>query len=187
MRCSPQRCSVARASRRRPSGSSTTTTSSRSRFVPRAATCRAATAGLINPAHHGDSEAAIATYKVEPYVVAADVYTNPQHAGRGGWTWYTGAAGWMYRLALESLLGVHREVDRLRLDPLLPAGWQSFDIHYRYHQTLYHIHVRGPATGGRGVTSVVCDGAPQPEQTIPLRDDGGEHQVEVWLGDAWSA
>jgi cellobiose phosphorylase len=143
--------------------------------------------GLINPTHHGDSEAAIATYKVEPYVVAADVYTNPQHAGRGGWTWYTGAAGWMYRLALESLLGVHREVDRLRLDPLLPAGWQSFDIHYRYHQTLYHIHVRGPATGGRGVTSVVCDGAPQPEQTIPLRDDGGEHQVEVLVGDAWSA
>jgi len=129
--------------------------------------------GLINPARHGDSAAAIGTYKVEPYVVAADVYTNPQHAGRGGWTWYTGAAGWMYRLALESLIGVHREVDRLRLDPLLPAGWQSFDIHYRYHQTLYHIHV----------TSVVCDGAPQPELIIPLRDDGGEHQVEVLIGD----
>ena len=76
---------------------------------------------LINPVRHGDSEATIATYKVEPYVVAADVYTNPQHAGRGGWTWYTGSAGWMYRLITESLLGLRLEVNRLRIEPVFPA------------------------------------------------------------------
>jgi cellobiose phosphorylase len=139
--------------------------------------------GLINPVRKGDSEAAIARYQVEPYVVAADVYTNPQHAGRGGWTWYTGSAGWMYRLAIESLLGVQLEVDHLRVEPLLPAGWESFDVHYRHHQTVYHIHVRGPASGGRGVTRVVCDGIEQPDRTIPLRDDGVEHRAEVWVGD----
>jgi len=139
---------------------------------------------LINPVHHGDSPAAIARYKVEPYVIAADVYTNSQHAGRGGWTWYTGSAAWMYRLQIESLLGLQLEVDRLRVEPLLPAGWQSFVVHYRFRRTVYHIRVRGPAGGGRGVTRVVCDGAPQPARTIPLRDDGAEHHAEVWVGEA---
>ncbi len=139
--------------------------------------------GMLSPLHHGDGETAIARYKVEPYVVAADVYTNPQHAGRGGWTWYTGSAGWIYRLALESLLGVRLEVDHLRIEPLLPAGWGSFDVHYRYRTTVHHIHVRGPAAGGKGVTRVVCDGVQQPDRTIPLRDDGGEHRAEVWVGD----
>ena len=80
---------------------------------------------LINPIRHGDGEAAIRKYKVEPYVVAADVYANPQHAGRGGWTWYTGSAGWMYRLITESLLGIHLETDRLRFAPCLPAEWKT--------------------------------------------------------------
>jgi cellobiose phosphorylase len=140
--------------------------------------------GLINPVRHGDSEAAIKRYQVEPYVVAADVYTNPQHAGRGGWSWYTGSAGWMYRLAIESLLGMQLEIDHLRVEPLLPAGWETFDVHYRHRETFYHIRVRGPVSGGRGVSRVVCDGVEQPERTIPLRDDRGEHHVEVWVGDA---
>ena len=137
--------------------------------------------GLLNPIHHGDSEAAIATYKVEPYVVAADVYTNPQHAGRGGWTWYTGSAAWMYRLIVESLLGLHLEVDRLRIDPLIPASWEAFDVHYRHHQTVHHIHVRNLG-GGRGVARVVCDGVEQADKSIPLRNDGGEHRAEVDVG-----
>src|SRR6202040_4257626 len=90
---------------------------------------------LINPVRHGDSESAIALYKVEPYVVAADVYTNPQHAGRGGWTWYTGSAGWMYRLITESLLGLRLEVNYLRFAPCIPQSWPSFKIHYRYRET----------------------------------------------------
>ncbi len=139
---------------------------------------------LINPVHHGDSPAAIARYKVEPYVVAADVYTNSQHAGRGGWTWYTGSAAWMYRLQIESLLGLHLEVDQLRIEPLLPAGWESFVVHYRFRRSTYHIRVHGPASGGQGVTRMLCDGALQPTHRIQLRDDGAEHQAEVWVGEA---
>jgi cyclic beta-1,2-glucan synthetase len=135
--------------------------------------------GLINPVHHGDSAEAIARYKVEPYVVAADVYTNAQHAGRGGWTWYTGSAAWMYRLIIESLLGLQLAVDHLRVAPLLPAGWGAFDVHYRHRRTTYHIHVRGPAGGGQRVKSVVCDGVAQLDLRVPLRDDGVEHHVEV--------
>ena len=112
---------------------------------------------LINPIHHGDSPAAVATYKVEPYVVAADVYTSPQHLGRGGWTWYTGSAGWMYRLIIESLLGLRREVDRLFVNPLLPAGWDGARMTYRYHQTVYSIAVRSTGTGSIRVTRVLCD------------------------------
>ncbi|MCI0362799.1 MAG: hypothetical protein L0219_02890 [Phycisphaerales bacterium] len=134
--------------------------------------------GLINPVRHGDSEAAIAGYKVEPYVVAADVYTNPQHVGRGGWTWYTGSAAWMYRLITESLLGLRLEVDRLHLNPVFPDGWESFDIRYRYRETFFQIHVRK----GGGGTRVVCDGIERPERTIPLSDDRREHHVEVDVG-----
>ena len=137
--------------------------------------------GLINPVRHGDDEAAIATYKVEPYVLAADVYTNPQHAGRGGWTWYTGSAAWMYRLVVESLLGLRLEVDRLRVEPLMPPGWDQFDVHYRYRNTVHHIHIRRVG-GGRAVTRVVCDGVEQAERTVRLRDDRAEHHVEVEVG-----
>ncbi len=136
---------------------------------------------LINPVRHGDDEAAIATYKVEPYVVAADVYTNPQHAGRGGWTWYTGSAAWMYRLITESLLGLRLEVDRLRIEPVLAPGWAGYAIHYRYRETVYHIRVKNRG-GGAAVTRVSCDGVPQPGGSIMLRDDRQEHQVEVEVG-----
>ena len=78
------------------------------------------------------------SYKVEPYVVSADIYTNPQHAGRGGWTWYTGSAGWLYQLVIESLLGLKRTVDRLHLAPKIPSGWESFEVYYRHHHTSHH-------------------------------------------------
>ena len=90
---------------------------------------------MINPVNHAQSAAAIATYKVEPYVMAADVYAAAPHTGRGGWTWYTGSAGWMYRLALESLLGLRLEGDKLRLAPCLPASWPGFKLRYRYRDT----------------------------------------------------
>jgi cellobiose phosphorylase len=136
---------------------------------------------LITPVRHGSDPVAIDTYRVEPYVVAADVYTNPQHAGRGGWTWYTGSAGWMYRLILESLLGIHLEVDRLRIEPLVPADWPAFDVHYRWRDTVHHIHVvnRG---GDRTVTRVVADGVERPDLTIPLQADRREHWSEVTIG-----
>ncbi len=136
---------------------------------------------LINPARHGDTAAAIEIYKVEPYVVAADVYTNPQHAGRGGWTWYTGSAGWMYQLITESLLGIRLEVDRLRIEPKLPPGWNGLAIHYRYRETVYHIHVTDLGGTKRRVTRVRVDGNDEAALTIPLQDDRVEHQVEIEL------
>ena len=103
---------------------------------------------MINPVNHSLSSQDAATYKVEPYVVAADVYGSPPHVGRGGWTWYTGSAGWLYRLIVESLLGLRLDVDKLRFKPCLPPHWQSFKLHYRYRRTTYHIVVtQRPATG----------------------------------------
>ena len=133
---------------------------------------------MINPVNHGGSEAAIAAYKVEPYVVAADVYAVAPHTGRGGWTWYTGSAGWMYRLILESLLGLKLEVDKLRFSPCLPAHWETFTLHYRYRETVYHITVfQSPAAHSN--TQVTVDGVLQSAETISLVDDRREHAVEI--------
>jgi len=133
---------------------------------------------MINPINHARSPEEITTYKVEPYAVAADVYALPPHTGRGGWTWYTGSAGWMYRLIVESLLGLRLEADRLSFAPLLPAGWKGFTVHYRYRETVYHIAFLRKPGGGRA-TSVTVDGALQQDATILLVDDHREHSVEV--------
>jgi cellobiose phosphorylase len=135
---------------------------------------------MINPINHASSAAAVAKYKVEPYVVAADVYAVAPHTGRGGWTWYTGSAGWMYRLILESLLGLTLEVDKLRFTPCLPADWDSFKLRYRYRETMYHITVNQLNDGNSG-TVVTLDGVAQREDFIPLLDDHGQHEVEVTL------
>ncbi|MCD6051899.1 MAG: hypothetical protein K0Q55_3308, partial [Verrucomicrobia bacterium] len=113
---------------------------------------------LINPVLHSDTAAKAARYKVEPYVVAADVYSVPPHTGRGGWTWYTGSAGWMYRLITETLLGVNLEIDKLRLSPRVPAGWKSFRIHYRYRNTVYHIDLVNRGNNWNGRQSIIVDG-----------------------------
>ncbi len=136
--------------------------------------------GIINPINHGTSPGRIATYKVEPYVVAADVYAVSPHTGRGGWTWYTGSASWMYRLITESLLGLHLEVDQLRFTPCLPADWKSFLLHYRYRETLYHITVLQPEPG-QTVKRITIDGVDQPGEVIPLQDDHEVHHVEIEL------
>ncbi|MEO8156409.1 MAG: glucoamylase family protein [Betaproteobacteria bacterium] len=133
---------------------------------------------LINPVNHANSAKAIATYKVEPYVVAADVYAVSPHTGRGGWTWYTGSAGWMYRLILESLLGLRREAGTLRFAPCLPADWAGFTLRYLHGQTVYRIAVVN-ARDGTGPTRVTVDGVEQRDQAIALVDDHREHTVEV--------
>jgi cyclic beta-1,2-glucan synthetase len=133
---------------------------------------------MINPVNHGTTPGAIATYKVEPYVVAADVYALAPHIGRGGWTWYTGSAGWMYRLIVESLLGLRLEVDKLHFTPCLPPHWKEFKLHYRYRETVYHIVIRQtPDTSDR--TTVTVDGVQRNDKAIPLIDDHQEHAVEV--------
>lgn len=137
---------------------------------------------MINPVNHALSAEAVATYKVEPYVAAADVYALEPHTGRGGWSWYTGSAGWMYRLVLESLLGLRLAGETLHLAPCLPADWPAFKIHYRYRETVYHIAVAQSRTGedgGEGVTSVMIDGVQRTDKTIPLVDDRRDHAVEV--------
>jgi cellobiose phosphorylase len=135
---------------------------------------------MINPVNHGGSPEGIATYKVEPYVVAADVYAVAPHTGRGGWTWYTGSAAWMYRLIVESLLGLRLVVDKLYIEPCLPADWEGFTVHYRYRETTYHIKVvQGHAGKDNGRLTV--DGMVQPEPAIPLMDDHREHFVEALI------
>lgn len=134
----------------------------------------------INPVRHGNSLKTIDTYRVEPYVVAADIYTVPGHVARGGWTWYTGSAGWVYRLILENLLGLTLQVNRLKFDPLLPDGWDGFKIHYRYRETFYHITVNA-VDGSAKVARIVLDGVDQPDLTIPLTDDRRDHNAEVFL------
>jgi cellobiose phosphorylase len=136
---------------------------------------------MINPANHAKSAADLAVYKVEPYVVAADVYGCVPHIGRGGWSWYTGSAGWMYRLIIESLLGLRLEGACLRITPCLPAEWTGFKIHYRYRETVYHIAVTQTPAGdaGSGVTQVSVDGVGMPDKAITLADDHREHMVAV--------
>jgi cellobiose phosphorylase len=138
---------------------------------------------MINPVNHAKSPEAVETYKVEPYVVAADVYALAPHTGRGGWTWYTGSAGWMYRLILESLLGLRLEVDKLRLAPCLPADWERFNVHYRYRETVYHISVLRTRSGDSGMR-VTVDGVERPDQAIPLDDDHKDHFVDVRIHTA---
>jgi cellobiose phosphorylase len=134
---------------------------------------------LLNPVHHGDTPSQIATYKVEPYVLAADVYAVEPHTGRGGWTWYTGSAGWMYQLLVETLLGVNLEGDQLRLTPRLPKTWTTYKIHYRYRQTVYHIVIARLASESPDRQPLRLDGEELSGETIPLCDDHAEHTVEM--------
>jgi cyclic beta-1,2-glucan synthetase len=141
-----------------------------------------ATFDLLNPITATASGAAAAKYKGEPYAVAADVYSNPAHVGRAGWTWYTGSAGWLYRVGLEDVLGVRREGDVLRIDPCVPAAWTRFAVHYRFGSTTYRVEVTNPDRVCRGVRRVEVDGAAAADGRIPLRDDGRSHDVRVTLG-----
>ena len=133
---------------------------------------------MINPINHAMSSEAIAAYKVEPYAVAADIYALSPHTGRGGWTWYTGSAGWMYRLIVESLLGLKLEADRLSFAPCLPADWKTYKVHYRYRETVYHITVLQTHAAKDEIT-VTVDGVERDDDSIPLVDDRKEHVVEV--------
>ena len=136
-------------------------------------------ASMINPVNHSLTSQAASIYKVEPYVVAADVYAVAPHTGRGGWTWYTGSAGWMYRLLVESLLGVTLEADRLHVNPCWPAGWDQFKLRYRYRETEYRITV---LRSNGDSASVMVDDVKQDDGFIRLTDDRKQHEVEVRVG-----
>jgi cyclic beta-1,2-glucan synthetase len=136
---------------------------------------------LLNPINHSSSRTRTHRYKVEPYVVAGDVYSVAPHAGRGGWTWYTGAAGWMYRASLESVLGFKLKGDRLRVEPCIPRSWREFEITYRHRTATYLIKVENPEAVCRGVGVIELDGVRLDVSDISLADDGCTHQIRVVL------
>lgn len=133
---------------------------------------------MLNPIRHATTPDEVARYKVEPYVAVADIYGVEPHIGRGGWTWYTGSAGWMYRLIVETLLGLTVEVDQLRLSPRMPRAWPSLKLHYRYQETFYHITVTRLATDSAGGTQLLLDGKELPGDTVPLVNDHQDHTIE---------
>jgi cellobiose phosphorylase len=133
---------------------------------------------MINPVNHANSAESIAVYKTEPYVIASDVYAYAPHTGRGGWTWYTGAAGWMYQFILESVLGLTLKVDKLYFSPCVPADWKSFEVHYRYRETDYQITVL-QTHGADGESKLTVDGVAQSSLAVSLVDDRKQHAVEV--------
>jgi cyclic beta-1,2-glucan synthetase len=139
---------------------------------------------MLNPINHARTPADAQLYKTEPYAVAGDVYDHPAHRGRGGWTWYTGSAGWMYRVALEGILGLRRLGQSFSLDPCIPSSWPAFSIEWRLGMTRYSIVVENPERRCRDVASVTLDGSPVDAASIPLADDGGTHRVHVVLGAA---
>jgi cyclic beta-1,2-glucan synthetase len=138
---------------------------------------------LLNPVNHSSTRAGLHKYKVEPYVAVGDVYAVPPHTGRGGWTWYTGSAGWMYRAGLESILGFKLEGASLRIDPCVPRWWRDFEITYRRERTTYRIKIENPLGISHGVASVELDGQVLAEDVIKLSDDGQTHNVRVVLGE----
>jgi cyclic beta-1,2-glucan synthetase len=137
---------------------------------------------LLNPIYHSDTPEKAARYRVEPYVVAADVYSVEPHVGRGGWTWYTGSAGWMYRLGVEAILGLRRVGRVLQINPCIPKRWPAYEVTYRDGETSYRIRVENPDGVNRGVKQVLLDGETLPGREIPLLDDSQRHDVHVLMG-----
>ena len=136
----------------------------------------------LNPINHTRSRDDVDHYKAEPYVVAGDVYARPPHAGRAGWSWYTGSAAWMYRVGLESILGLRRSGNTFTIDPCIPASWPGYEMRWRVQGTEYRISVENPARLCRGVARVVVDGVEEHTRIVPLRRNAGTCHVRVVLG-----
>lgn len=138
---------------------------------------------LLNPIHHTRTAAGVHRYRLEPYAVAADIYSQPPHVGRGGWSWYTGSSGWMYRAAVEWLLGLRRQGAALSIAPCIPRTWPRFEARVRFGSTLYNVTVENPRGVTQGVTSLELDGhSREAWRSVPLQDDGDEHEIRAVLG-----
>ena len=138
---------------------------------------------MLNPINRTNSRSSVQRYKVEPYVLAGDVYAEPPLVGRGGWTWYSGSAGWLYRAGLEWILGFRVRGQVLYVDPCIPRNWPGYSIDFRYHSATYKITVKNPLGCSRGIASTNIDGKVfVGRANIPLTDDGIEHQVLIVLG-----
>ena len=138
---------------------------------------------MMNPINRTSSRAGVQRYKVEPYVLAGDVYAEPPHVGRGGWTWYTGSAGWLYRAGIEWILGFRVRGMALAIDPCIPRNWPGYSIDFRYHSATYKIKVENPSRVTRGVAITELDGKLLAgSTTIPLVDDGAIHTIRIVMG-----
>ena len=142
---------------------------------------------IVNPANHTRTTEGLNRYKGEPYVVAADVYAHPMHVGRCGWTWYTGSAGWLYRAAIEGILGLRRRGHTFAVDPCIPARWDEYSLVLKFDAARYHITVLNPEQRCRGVRSAELDGAAVDANAIPLIGDASTHDLVVVLGTADSS
>ena len=137
---------------------------------------------MLNPVNHGRTAADVVRYKTEPYVMAGDVYARPPHAGRGGWSWYTGSAGWMYRAGIESILGLRRRGETFVIDPCIPASWPEYRMTWQFLDSRYDITVSNPMRRCQGVVTATLDGAAVDAAAIPLVNDGRTHDVQIVLG-----
>jgi cyclic beta-1,2-glucan synthetase len=138
---------------------------------------------MLNPINHASTRAGVHAYKVEPYVLAGDIYASPSHVRRGGWTWYTGSAAWLYRAGVESLLGLRKHGSTLVITPCIPRDWGHYQLVYRHGTSQYTITVENPHGVSTGVASVNLDGVALPHPCkIPLIDDGTTHSVKVTMG-----
>jgi cyclic beta-1,2-glucan synthetase len=137
---------------------------------------------MVNPVTHGRNRTVAQRYRVEPYVVAADIYSVSPHVGRGGWSWYTGSASWMYRVGIEWLLGIRQRKDRLEIDPCIPAHWDGFTATIKHGTATYEIAVTNPRHRSKGVAELYVDGLPT--DSVALNDDGKIHNVHVVMGEA---
>jgi cyclic beta-1,2-glucan synthetase len=138
---------------------------------------------LLNPVRHADQRELTERYRLEPYVIAADVYSHPDHMGRGGWTWYTGAAGWLYRIVLENVIGLRRRGNTLAIAPCIPSSWPRYEVSYRHGRTVYRIEVENPLGVTHGVARLEVDGKAMADGSFRLVDDGANHRVKVTLGN----
>ena len=136
---------------------------------------------MANPINHGNDLSSITRYKVEPYVIAADVYGVKRYKGRGGWTWYTGSAGWMYQLIIESFLGLKRKSNSLSFSPCIPGEWNNVKIHYRYFDTMYHVEFIQVHPESKTITKVFVDGAEENSKIIFLKNDNRPHEVKIHI------
>jgi cyclic beta-1,2-glucan synthetase len=137
---------------------------------------------LLNPVNQARTPRDVERYKTEPYVVAADVITNPTHAGRGGWTWYTGSAAWMYRAGLASILGIRRRGLGVAIDPCIPAVWPRFTVVLQEEGTRYEITVENPDHRSSGISEITLDGVAVENGLVPWTDDGRTHVVRAVMG-----
>jgi cyclic beta-1,2-glucan synthetase len=139
---------------------------------------------LLNPINHASTRAGIYRYKVEPYVICADVYSAPDHIGRGGWTWYTGSAGWMYRAGIESILGVNLRGNTLTIDPCIPRAWSGFELTFKHGNSRYRIEIKNRRGVDKGLVHATLDGHEMQGEVceLALVDDGRYHYAKVTLG-----